>query len=1835
MSRNCFFRIFSISVFAIALITGCDNEMTPDVAYTEYIEAYTGGIVSGNSDVVIKFTSPVTGLSGTDEEISRKTAELFKFSPKIEGSANWVSSDQVVFTPELGGLKAGKEYKCSFSLGEIVDVSKGHEKFKFKFYVADKEAKIETGNIVIKANDRQNASVSGVLRLSEALATDEPESLLKFKYDGGGELSAKMGDNDNEVEFTISGLARPSSGVDKELKINFVPGATGFAPCEQETIMIPACGAFKAIDAVLNTERFMDIVFSDPLDPSQNLNGLVAVSDRYSENAVDVSDMRIIDNVLRIYDNNDRDVTSVHILPGVSSLDGERLEDGWTKSIDIPTPLPSVWFPFDGNILPDSGSLIFPFCAVNLNAVDVSVIKIFTNNVLTFLQENDLDGSYNLRRAGRLIYRNTLRLDAEGIDTGTPHQYNVDLSGLFKNDPNAIYRVKLSFKKEYYTGGDNAGGGLVRTDVNQLTDEDEMIWDEPSAYYYDNSYDWSEYRWADRNNPDTPSYYMDYDYPSRNLMASDLAVIAKYSGASDGKSMILWTAASNVLSAEPVSGAEINVYNYQLQPIGNGKSSATGLAEIKCSGRPFAVKVTKGESTTYLKVTDGSEKSLSRFDIGGEILHKGLKGFVYGDRGVWRPGDTLHLTLVVHGNLPDSHPAVMTVYSPEGQFFMKRVVTGANGFYGFDIATLPDSPTGTWHSYFTIGGATFHKSLPIEAIKPNRLKINVDIGGDMLCACEKTRVVVASNWLTGPAASGLQTKVEMTLRRRVTSFKGFEEYSFSDLASEFGKFETELMSAKLDVDGNASASVTMPKVEQAPGLLAADIVCSVMEDGGDQSSTFISKTFSPYNAYVGIRLPDRQGGYVETGTEHKIPVAVVNAKGARVSGHRIEYRIFKLKWSWWWESRKEPLDSYVNGSGATAVDSGVMTSDDRDLMIPFLVEDKDWGRYLIYVRDLDSGHCSGGIVYADWPAYRGRADKKDPDAPAMLSFSLDKKSYRAGETATVFIPAAENGRALVSLENGSEVIKSEWVKTEADSDKPWKFKVVDDMAPNFYVHITLVQPYGNIANDLPVRMYGVVPVEVENPDSHLDPVILMPDKLHPEEEFSITVKESKGKPMTYTLAIVDEGLLDLTAFRTPDPWNAMYRREALGVRTWDMYDDVFQSGGGAMRAMFSIGGDEGIIRGAHKENRFNPVVKFIGPVTMKSGSRTHKIKLPMYVGSVRVMLVAGNGTAYGNAEKTVPVTSPVMIVSTLPRVAGCGEKITLPVNVFVMEDSIANVNVSVKCEGSLAVAGNASRTVAFSGKGDNMLRFTLNAGAESGNAKVMVTAEGGGHKMTEIINMEVRNTSPHIVSTSSCLLAANENRIFRFDPFKETDEDKAWVEANSYPAMDWNALFNYMKVYPHSCSEQLCARGLSLIYAMSDLSLANADKARSILPEILNALYGRQRPDGGISYWQSDSHSDEWVSSMALEFLTLARAEGYGASSDVINSLVKFQKRCVQNFKTSKSYDDLVQVYRLYTLALAGSPDEASMNRLKMSGKLSWQGSMMLASVYSICGKKSVGEEILKNLASDPKEWIANEYTYGTPLRDKAIALEALVRSDNISGAISYATDVKGTDGVWSMSTQESAFVAKAYKELSKKVAKGQVSVEVSNSMLSDSRDKKVIYNVNPTSGETAVKNTSTGPVYVKFTSVSQAPANAPVDARSDGIKLNVKYIDANGNSISPASLRQGTEFRAVISVANANPVSDYAHVALTQIIPSGWEIVNERLNRSDSAPEETYDRLDIRDDRNMFYFSLPRNTYKKFTVRLRAAYEGEYILPSISCEDMYDASVFACTASGRCSVTR
>ena len=979
-----------------------------------------------------------------------------------------------------------------------------------------------------------------------------------------------------------------------------------------------------------------------------------------------------------------------------------------------------------------------------------------------------------------------------------------------------------------------------------------------------------------------------------------------------------------------------------------------------------------------------------------------------------------------------------------------------------------------------------------------------------------------------------------------------------------------------------------------------------------------------------------------------------------MNSSNLEYKIYRIGWSWWWENSGESFGTYINNSSITPVASGNLQTRGGKASFKFRIDYPSWGRYLVYVKDKESGHATGGTVYVDWPEWRGRSSKTDPSGIKMLAFSLNKDSYEIGETATAIIPAAAGGRALVSIENGSTVLRQEWIEVSNGGDTKYTFKITPEMTPNVYLHISLLQPHAQTVNDLPIRMYGVVPVFVTNSQTVLQPQIQMPEVLRPETNFNVTVSEKTGKPMTYTLAIVDDGLLDLTNFKTPDPWNDFYSREALGIRTWDMYDNVLGASAGSYSSLFSTGGDATLKPADAKANRFKPVVKFIGPFYLGKGkSQTHTLKLPMYVGSVRAMVVAGQEGAYGNAEKTAFVRTPLMMLSTLPRVLSIQEEITVPVNIFAMENQVKNVTISLQTSGGgVQIVGANQQSLKFSQPGDQLVFFTLKTGSKTGKATIHLTANGGGQQTKETIEIEVRNPNPIVTLRNSQWAEAGQSKELSYNLSSSSANNQIKLEVSRIPSVDISRRFDFLYNYQHHCTEQLTSKALPLLFVgqFKTIDKIEAEKIKTNVQEAIRQIYGRQLPNGGFVYWPGNAVADEWISSYAGMFLTLAQEKGYAVHSNVLNKWKRFQRAAAQNWRMPQDasgwqqwQSELQQAFRLYTLALAGAPEYGAMNRMKEQAGLSIQAKWRLAATYVLTGKMKPAEELVYNAETTVSPYSSMNQIYGSSDRDEAMILETLILMNRERDALQQAKVVSKnlSQEEW-FSTQSTAFALMAMGRLAEKLSgtldfvwtwndKQQPAVKSAKAVF----EKEIA--TTPKSGMIAVKNQGKGALSVDLITRTQL-LNDTLPAISDNLRMDIRYANLNGTPISVNDIIQGTDFMAITSISNISGTSDYTNLALTHIIPSGWEIYNERMvapetesGAADGSGKSVskYNYLDIRDDRVLTYFNLRRGETKVFTVRLQATYAGNFILPAVQCEAMYDVNVQARSKAGRTTVSR
>ncbi len=1852
-------RVFSHSAVIAGIIliflisNGCGKKKNAGPGTPEYnaaISAFTSGTVSSKASVKVILNKEQAEAVSYTEPISQ---DLFNFSPSVKGNAYWIDKRTIEFKPEKQ-FKPGTLYTVKFYVGKIRELPADKKIFTFQFNIIKQSLSLEISDFKSYDEDELRWNrLNGVLLTADVAESGEIKKVLTATQDGRNLHVTWTQEPDLRTNnFSIDSIERKENAGTVLLEWNGNP--IGSAEKGKKEVTIPSLSDFLLMDVrvVQQPEQYLQLQFSDPLLRNQNLAGLIKLANDVELNFV------IDHNLVRAYPaSRQQGHIKIYVEPGIKNVLGYRFKTEEVHDIAFEEVKPAVRLTGNGVILPDSKGLIFPFEAVNLKAVDVRIIKIYENNIAQFLQVNNLDGERELKRTGRLILKKKIDLAANGaVDLGKWNTFSLDLADLIKTDPGAIYRVVLGFKRSYSVYPCDGEESTVN-ETEQARDEEELqdemsYWD---TYDYYSEYDYQgyyseDYNWKDRDNPCTPSYYGTRRNVARNILASNLGIIAK-----GGTNHSMLFAVTDLRTTEPLENVQLELYNYQQQLIGAVKTGKNGLAEISIDKEPFLLIAKKDKQRGYLRLDDGSSLSLSNFDVAGQVVQKGLKGYIYGERGVWRPGDTLFISFILEDEqdlLPENHPVTFELTNPLGQ--LVKTITRAepsDGFYNFTTATSPDAPTGNWQAAIHVGGTTFSKTLKIETVKPNRLKIDFDLGTDRLIKGRfPVNATLKTAWLHGAVARNLKAKVAVTLSQGHTSFKNdaYNGYIFDDPARSFSSEEQTIFDGKVNVEGQAVVPVNLSVNDAAPGMLNASFVVRVFEESGDFSIDRFTVPFAPYKSFVGIKAPEGnpRTGMLVTDTAHRVNIVTVDAEGNPVSRSNLTVRIYKVGWRWWWDASEDNLASYVAGNYNDLVVSKKISTSNGKGSFTFRIDYPKWGRYLIRVTDPVSGHTTGTTVYVDWPSWEGRDQREIPGGAAMLVFSADKKKYEAGETAKVSFPSEANGRALVSIESGSRVIDAYWVET-SKGETAFNFKVTEEMAPNIYVHITLLQPHSQTANDLPIRLYGVIPLLVEDPGTRLYPEIEMPDVLKPEQDVTVKVSEKNGRGMTYTLAIVDDGLLDLTRFRTPDPWNSFYAREALGVKTWDLYNLVLGAYGGKIEQLFSIGGDDELLGTAAKKraSRFKPMVKFLGPFRLKKGQTDkHIISLPQYIGSVRTMVVAGNGHAYGNAEKTTPVRKPLMVLATLPRVLGPGETVKLPVTVFAMEDNVKKVQVEVEANDLFVAGGAMKKTVTFEQTGDQVVYFDLKTAERTGIARVSVRVKSGREQSQQDIELDVRNPNPLEVKTLDKVLDPGETweTNYQFPGMQGTNS--GLLELSGMPPVDFGRRLKYLINYPHGCIEQTTSAAFPQLYLGEMMSLDAKTKAQTELnvKSAINRIRRFMLSDGGLGYWPGSNEANDWGTSYAGHFMLEAEAHGYALPPNFKRNWTGYQRKAALNWQANRGkyqYEayyqgDLEQAYRLYTLALAGTAEMGAMNRLREKPSLSVQAKWRLAAAYVLAGQPEVAQDLVDKATMDIKPYKGFYSTFGSRDRDLAMILETLTLMQKRDEAALLMKKIsEALSGNQWMSTQTTAYCLLAVskfaganatsKEIKFEYALNnqKTTREVSSRPLS-----RIKLPVEDTTGRVELQNNGEGILFARLT-LEGVPLTGRETGAENNLRIKVTYKDMQGHLLDVSSLEQGTDFMAEVTLSNPGVLGYYSDMALTQIFPSGWEITNMRLDQTTAVYEQDKPSYqDIRDDRVYTYFNLPANKQKTFVVLLNAAYAGRFYLPAVSCRAMYEKSISAAT---------
>ncbi|MEP7143056.1 MAG: MG2 domain-containing protein [Ferruginibacter sp.] len=1839
-----FSRIMLCVTLAISLFSCSkkDKWIEVDPAFSQYIDAYTTGVISKTSTISIQLAADANTTHTLGEEVKE---QLFDFSPSIPGKAYWLNARTIEFKPD-SWLAPDKVYEVNFKLGNVTKVPEKFSKLRFNMKTIRPSFKVTndglrsvaTKNKMTLSGELETADVEKGTGIEQLLTAVQSNQALKIDWQHNDAAKSHL--------FTIGNIEKGNSVKNIILRWNGKP--MNMEVSGETAIAVPAAGDFKVLNVVAMNEaqQFASVQFSDPIAVGQDLTGLITMS-----NQSDIS-YTINGSEVKVFTNGKLEGNyTVNINSGIKDSWGEILDKGFTSNINFENKLPAVKIHGKGNILPNSGRLVLPFDAVNLNAVDISIIKILENNVPQFLQGNSIGGNEELRRVAKPIVQKTLRLDDDKtLDLHKHQRFSLDIDKFLKTEQGAIYRVTIGFRPQYslYQSVDTSKkknrNTRERSDdeydsySRNSIDDDDAFWDRYDSYYP------YGYNWEEKDDPNSNSYYNKDRWAGRNILASNIGLSAKR-----GNDNTLLVAVSNILTTEPMSGVDLEVMDYQQTIISLGKSGSDGFVNIDLKRKPWLLVAKKGKERGYLKLDDGSSLTLSRFDVSGEEVKNGIKGFIFGERGVWRPGDTMYLSCIIEDKekkLPKEHPVEFSLFTPQGQLYNHTVQNNADdGFYLFKTNTDATAPTGNWLAKVKVGGANFEKRIKVETVMPNRLKINVDFGKDaVLGVGNATPGNINARWLFGALGKNLKAKIDASLETKKTSFAKFAGYDFDNPTSKYATQSKTIFDGTLDAEGNAQLKPNFEIDETAPGMLSANMVVKVFEPGGAFSIDNLAIPYSPFASYVGLKLPDGEKpfDYLLSGKTHSMQIVNVDSRGSLVAGNNdVEVQFYRIQWRWWWDDNGDNLSNFTQNEYNKLLKKETVHLTNGRGQWQFGTSADEWGRYLILVKDLKSGHTTGSTLYIDEPGWQSREGNDDQTAASMLSFSSNKEKYNVGEEVILNIPGSKGGRILVSLESGTKVIRSFWQET-AQGQTLVKFKADASMAPNIYATVSLLQPHAQTINDLPIRMYGSIPVFVEDKQTILKPVINIANTIRPEQSVSFSVSEQQGKEMTYCVAIVDEGLLDLTRFKTPDPHEAFYAREALGVKSFDMFDYVIGAWGGDLERILTIGGDADAGPVKQKTaNRFKAVVKYLGPFHLNSGqTQTQTFTLPSYIGSVRAMVVAAHEGSYGFTEKAVAVKKPLMLLATMPRVLGPGETIKLPVTVFAMENTVKNVKISLQSNPYLQVVGNNSQAISFSAIGEQMVYFDVMVKPNIGIGKIKLLASSGGEKADYEVELDIRNPNPPVTSVSEIVLAPGQQWKATAAPIGVVATSTAVVEISSMPSMNLQKRLDYLIQYPHGCIEQTTSAVFPqlVLNQLTDLDDYKKAQVEKNIKAGIAKMQNFQLPDGGFSYWPGGNESDEWGTNYAGHFLVEAQNNGYLVSDYMLQQWKNFQRGRANGWAASTTNfygGDLSQAYRLFTLALAKVPELGAMNRLKEFRYLSPEAKWRLAAAYKLTGQDNAALDLISGLPTSFENRPSPGISFGSELRDQAMVLETLTIMGRRAKAAELLPSIaaKLSQDNW-YSTQTTAYALIAIAKYCGKNPSGAkiMAAAIVDGKATDINSAAYIRQLpivfkSDAGSNVSVTNKGSNTLYVRLITQGQPLSGDSLKVVNNPavLNMNVSYISQNGTAIDVNKLTQGSDFVAKVVIMNPGRRGYYTQMALTQIFPSGWEILNARMLGGEGAfksSASTYQ--DIRDDRVYTYFNIRENETLIYYVQLNASYLGRYFLPGTFCGAMYDNSITA-----------
>lgn len=1787
--------LYLVTLIGIFFLVACSNDKNIVVSSTK-------GEVSPSNLVFVEFHP--TKIDSNNLNILKDAKDIATLNGSaFKGKYVFKNSSLLQFIPDEAYLpKTSYVLKINLkTLGNQNGISFNQDSFKMEF--STNALKLDPFKLNFVSNrDNTGAKLTGVIETSD----DIPINLLKegvsLVDENGNSIGLQISKFSNSKrEFSLeSNQINISKDKNKEFKLKFNSKILKMENNKEFLVVLLKRSEFAFISmSVKNTDSKpnIEIGFSQNILKNNNIKDYITISPSIDFEA------SVVGNKIIITGNFDYSTTySTTVLAGLKSEENKILKDPQTRQITISLFPPSIAFSGSGVFLPRSANKKIAFKTLNITKVHLKLQRIYVNNITQFLYDNSLFGDTQTSYYNNNIYNYTYKI-ADTIleqDFDIDSQKNiwvqneVDLGKL--SDLSGIFVIELSFNKK---------------DVDYTFPKSMEEWRIDNFFYKKGNI-------------------------NKNLIFSNIALIAQ----SGAKKFTL--NALDISNNSPMQGVQISAISPKNQTIEKLTTNVNGLAifENANPSNTLYFLAQKDKDMSVLRLV-GSELSNDGYDTEGLRSNGDIKAFIYTDRGVYRPGDEIYMNIIARndGKVLSNHPIYLTLFSPRGKKILnKRVIENVlDGNYFYKISTPKNADTGVWQAKIEIGGSVFYKDLSVEAVVPNRIKVDIKAEDILeLSQDDELPFALQSDYLFGAPASNLDYSAQVTITPKKFTSKIYRDYIFSSPIS-INYYKSDYLNGKLDDKGYVKNRFSLGGVDRVNANLVANILAKVTENGGRQVSFRKNILLKQYNSFVGLKVPS--SNYINTKEKLNIPVIVRDFDDKNlVADHLLHYKIYRNNYYWWWDY--DSYDSYIRSiktdKNTQIVAEGDLISSNKPINLTY--EANDRGEMFIEVKDTTNGSTSGIFIYAsNW------GDPLDNKKITSLKIKTDKESYLPGDTATINFESNKKSKALITINKEGKVLKRYFQDTD---DKQTKIKVpiTEDMSPNAYVTVLLLQDYLSTQNDRALRLYGVVPLNVVDPSTKLNIQIDAPDKILPGDDFEILVSNTDKKKINFTLAIVDEGLLDLNAFKTPDPWKYFYAKLGLELQTFDTYNDIIGHVFGKIQKVLVAGGDEENLDNKQKSDenaeRFRPVVFYVPPMqTDKNGQAKLKFTMPTYMGSIRVMAVATSGNSYANAQKYIKVSAPVVMIPTIPRSLKVGDKFKLAVELFPTEDDIKSASISIETKKGIVKFANPKIETKFNDKKSQIVNFEGIVGDEIGVEDINLHLESKDFKLNDSLQIDVKAINPYITDAQEHIIRPNETWNIKVPTDFVKGSNSGHIVLSSTPLLSLDNRISWLIHYPYGCIEQITSSVFPQLFLskLSDIGITDKQEIIENINTAIRNMQGFQTVDGGFSYWQGRSRSDMWGSNYAGHFLIIAKQMGYYVPEAMLSAWRAYE---ISLAKSSATLG--IRIYSLYLLALEGNAKIGMMNQIYENNlsSLSNVEKWLLGATYQIAGYGDIAKKITKNLSVIPNSKDDYyKYSYGSKLRDKAIILQAYnviynKTEENLFRDLKDALQSKD----W-LSTQTIAYSLLSIANLKSKNDNvpilGSIDINGKKIEFSDTSTNKAIFDFSQ--GKAKISSAMPTDLHASYVySGIYIKSKLPTIAKK--IALKREFLNEYGHVMNPDRIKSGTTFYLKITLSNvSNSLSNISNMALMQGLPSGWEIENTRLNNDnlpsfiDKSQISKVIYTDIRDDKIMWffdYYGYYKNEVQIVYVKLNAVTPGTYTLPSAYAEAMYDNSFEARTES-------